>query len=586
MYPVTLDLRGRPCVVVGAGRVAERKIAGLVAEGASVAVVAPRIGAGVLELELAGRVSVRRRAFVDSDVDGAVLVLSATDEGAVNEAVAQAARARGILVNVADDPRLCDFHLPARVERGALQFAIASGGEAPFVVRRLRELFERKLEGRWARWIAAAARFRVMVRSARVPAASAEAAYDRFFAGTVNERELSVRVPSPSEESAWLSARPPSPKDVPAAGRAEARGFVSLVGAGPGDAGLLTLRGAARLRAADAVVYDRLAARALPCDLSPRVELWDVGKHAGHHPVPQGEINDLLVRLARAGKRVVRLKGGDPYVFGRGAEETAVLRSEGIACEVVSGVTAGIAAPAAAGIAVTSRGVATRVTLLTAHEGAESRARWHAMAHDPEATIVGFMGVSALPRVVAELLAAGMAADTPAAIVEMGTTSAQRSIFAELAALSSRAAEARMEPPAVFVIGRSATYRRELDWRRRLPLTGERIALLSSADDLTLALEDAGAEVVRLSIPLTPSARVVLAVGAPTAWILTHPLELEAVSPAVAPTAIVCCLSAVAAAQARADHVGRVVEPHRPAAAGVVEALTVSRCARLVSVTG
>lgn len=571
-----LDLRGRRCLVVGGGTVAERKIVGLVAEGAHVSVVAPATTDGVAALGVAGAVTISRRVFVETDVEGSVLVLAATSDRAVNEHVSEAARARGIFVNVADNPRLCDAYLPARVQRGALQLTIGSDGEAPFVVRRLRQVLERKLGAEWSLWIDAAARFRRAVRAQGVPAAVAEARFNRFFAGTVDETRMAARVPTPREEQEWLDLAAPPTHEVPAPGCvAAATGFVSLVGAGPGDPGLLTLRGRARLLAADVVVYDRLAARALPSDLSPRVELYGVGKEAGRHPVPQDEINALLVRLAREGKRVVRLKGGDPYVFGRGVEEALGLSAAGIPFEVISGVTAGIAAPASAGIAVTARGVAAKVTLVTAHDGLQSQVRWQDLARDREATLVGFMGMTSLSRVVEGLVGAGMDPGMPAAVVEMGTTAQQRSVFAELATLPARVAEASIEPPAVFVVGQAAKYQQGLDWRRDCPLAGERIAMFSPVHELALALEEAGAEVVVLSHPLTPAGRVVLTAATVTAWIVARVGELETVREeiAVGGRACVCCLSAEVAERARVEGAGDIIEPSGQAPASIVAAL-------------
>src|SRR3972149_4906928 len=300
MYPVTLNVKGRRCLVVGGGWGALR--------------------------------------------------------------VSEAAASAGVWVNVADDPALCTFHLPARVRRGSLQLSIASGGESPFVVRRLRAFLERRFGPEWTAWIEGAGRFR---GSGRAP-------------------------------------RPPP-------------GGVG--GAGPGAAGLLTLRGRQRLMSAEAVVYDRLAATALPCDLPANVGLHCVGKEAGHHPVPQEEINALLVRLAREGKRVVRLKGGDPYVFGRGGEEAEALAAAGVRFEVVPGVTSGIAVPAYAGVPPTHRHEAVRVTLLTAHESKKedgTQVRWDLLAADPHSTLVGYMGVTSLPQGVERPISAGVESLPPA----------------------------------------------------------------------------------------------------------------------------------------------------------------------------
>ena len=305
---------------------------------------------------------------------------------------------------------------------------------------------------------------------------------------------------------------------------------MSLVGAGPGCPGLLTIRGRQRLFDADAVVYDRLAAPALPCDLGPEVELHPVGKQAGVHPMPQEEINALLVRLARRGLRVVRLKGGDPYVFGRGGEEAEVLDAEGIAFEVVPGVTSGVAAMAWAGIPVTHRREAVRLTLLTAHEAVKSdgpQVRWDLLAQDRNATIVGYMGVTALPEVVHQLLGGGMNPSTPAAMVEQGTLAAQRKVISTLAELPNAVVEAGLQAPALFAIGPTIGHSDKLDWFSRLPLAGERLVVPSAAKTVPRKLEAAGADVVTLPFPVSPSARVVMAALPITGCVVTDPAEVD-----------------------------------------------------------
>jgi len=357
LYPVTLEVKNRRCLVVGGGGVALRKVQGLVEEGARVTVVASEVVEPLAEMADRGEIYLERRPYRGDAGAGWALVFAATDDRETNATVFRDAEEAGVWSNVADDPELCSFHLPARVRRGPLQIAIGSAGEAPFVVRRLRQLLEQRFGAEWGEWLSAAARYRGAVRGLGAPRAREVALYDRFFESTVDPDRLTARVPTAAEEQDWLGA----PVDHRAAeelnieensaGRDGREGaLVSLVGAGPGCPGLLTLRGRQRLLEADAVVYDRLAAPALPCELPPEVELHPVGKTAGSHPVPQEEINALLVRLARAGKRVVRLKGGDPFIFGRGGEEAEVLVAEGIPFEVVSGVTSGVAAMAWVGL--------------------------------------------------------------------------------------------------------------------------------------------------------------------------------------------------------------------------------------------
>jgi uroporphyrin-III C-methyltransferase/precorrin-2 dehydrogenase/sirohydrochlorin ferrochelatase len=517
MFPVSLEVTDRRCLVVGGGGVALRKVQGLVEEGARVTVVSPEVVDPLAEMADHGEIEFQRRPYRADAGAGWTLVFAATDDRKVNARVFKDAEQAGVWCNVADDPELCSFHLPARVRRGPLQIAIGSAGEAPFVVRRLRQLFERRIGSEWGEWLTAAARYRGTVRDLQAPRDREEALFDRFFKETVDSENLTARVPTAAEEREWLGS--PVEHKTPAAARTDtgvrvgSTGLVSLVGAGPGCPGLLTVRGRERLLEADAVVFDRLAAPALPPELAPEVELHPVGKVAGNHPVPQEEINDLLVRLARSGKKVVRLKGGDPYVFGRGGEEAEVLAAEGVEFEVVPGVTSGVAAMAWAGVPVTHRREAVRLTLLTAHEAIKTdgpQVRWDLLAKDPYSTLVGYMGVSALPQVVDNLVEHGMDPETPAVMVEQGTTSAQRRVVSTLTDLPVAIEEAGLQPPALFAIGPTVRHAEALDWVSRLPLAGRRLVVPASLSKLGRRFEAAGAEVVVLPLPVTPAARVVM----------------------------------------------------------------------------
>jgi uroporphyrinogen III methyltransferase/synthase len=289
-------------------------------------------------------------------------------------------------------------------------------------------------------------------------------------------------------------------------------GIVYLVGAGPGDPGLITVRGRDLIASCDAVVYDALANPALYADT--RATLHDVGKRGGStDSARQDEINRLLVRLAREGKRVVRLKGGDPFVFGRGSEETQALAAAGIPFEVVPGVTAGIAAPAYAGIPVTHRGVATSVTFVTGHEDPAKGAPtvdWSALAR-AGSTLVLYMGVRSLGRIVAALRDAGMSGDTPAAAIQWGTRADQRTLVATLSTLEERVESAGLAAPVIFVIGGVVALRDEIWWLERRPLFGWRVLVTrapSPRSSLAQALAEAGADVVEVAAtriePLDP----------------------------------------------------------------------------------
>jgi uroporphyrin-III C-methyltransferase/precorrin-2 dehydrogenase/sirohydrochlorin ferrochelatase len=591
-----LSLRGRPVVVVGGGEVALRKIEGLLAQGARVTVIAPRVVPEVAVLAQRGELTLERRAHRAGDGAGFALVFAATDDRAVNARIHQEATAAGIWVNVADDPEYCTFHLPARVQRGGLQLSVASDGGAPFVVRRLRQLLERRFGPEWSEWIEAAARFRQAVRALALPRDAMERLFDRFFGATVDAERLRARVPGAAELDGWLApaaaaagrtveddrvTRLPAPAHGPGGGAPEPA-LVSLVGAGPGDPGLLTVRARQRLLAADAIVYDRLAASALPGELGGQVELHCVGKEAGHHSVPQEEINALLVRLALSGRRTVRLKGGDPFVFGRGSEEAEALRSVGVPYEIVPGVTAAIGATACAGIPVTHRGESVRLTLVTAHECAKGegpQVRWDLLAQDPHGTLVGYMGVANLPEVAGRLVGAGMPASTPAALVAQGTTATQRTVVSTLGGLHAAGLAAGIRPPAIFVIGPTVRHAAALDWFSRRPLSGQRLGLFAPAGDLAQALDVAGAHLVELARPLAPAARVVIAASPPTAWLLRSAEEVQALEAergmAGWETEVrAWCVGPAAAARARALGWGQVIElPESAGPAAVVAAL-------------
>ena len=536
MFPVMLQMAGQSCLVVGGGGVAYRKILGLLAENAQVTVVAPDVVPGVAVLADDGRIVLELRPYAAGEGAEYVLVFAATDDRGVNRRVFEDASGAGVWVNVADDPELCTFHLPAVIRRGALHLALASGGTAPFAIRRMRRMLERWFGPEWGEWLDAAARFRERVRGLGVSSVCRETLFDGYFENSVDLETHHVRVPTDREELELLeqlgdggtgrSAEKPAIGDrIEAVGP----GMVSLVGAGPGNPGLLTLLGYRRLMVADAVVYDRLAASALPCDLPREIELHSVGKSAGRHPVPQEEISAMLIRLSRQGKRVVRLKGGDPFVFGRGSEEAEALVVAGLPFEVVPGVTSGIAGPAWAGIPVTHRREAVRVTFLTAHECEKdsTQIRWDLLAQDPSSTVVAYMGMKALPGMVKKLLGAGMDPETPAAVVERGTTSAQRSVISTLSDLPEAARRAGIGPPALIVIGKTVGHAKRLDWAARRPLVGRRI-LVKRGTSWAEPLECAGAEVVAITLPLTPAAHVVLEALPLTDVVVASREEVEA----------------------------------------------------------
>jgi uroporphyrin-III C-methyltransferase/precorrin-2 dehydrogenase/sirohydrochlorin ferrochelatase len=383
-YPLTLDVAGRLAVVVGGGPVAARRAQGLLEAGAQVRAVAPYICEELQDLVEAGRVEWVQRDYVTGDLDGAWLVHTATGDRPTDDLVALDAERDRVWCVRADDASRSAAWTPAVARSGSVAVAVTAGGD-PRRARSLREA----------------------------------------IAVALDSGDLPLRHH-----------------------RVAAAGHVALVGGGPGDPGLITTRGRRLLAEADVVVVDRLAPRALLDGLDDDVVVVDVGKTAGNHPVPQEQINRLLVEHARAGRRVVRLKGGDPFVLGRGGEEALACVAAGVPVEVVPGVTSAISVPAAAGIPVTHRGRSRQVTIASGHEGLD----WASLAR-LDGTLVLLMGVSGLAEATAALVEHGKPADTPVAIVESGFLPAQRTTVGTLATIAGLAAERGVQPPAVVVVG-------------------------------------------------------------------------------------------------------------------------------------
>jgi uroporphyrin-III C-methyltransferase/precorrin-2 dehydrogenase/sirohydrochlorin ferrochelatase len=447
-FPIFLDLADAAVLVVGGGDAAAAKCRLLLPSGALVRVVDPAPGAA-LEALAAGepRVTLLRRGFAPADLDGARLCYVALDDADAAASVVAEARRRGVLVNAVDRPALSDFATPAMVRCGAVGIAIATGGLAPALARDLRARIEAAVPPAFGALAAFCARWRDRVARALPDCDRRRRLWDAVLEGEEAARVLDRGNAAADAAMAARLAR----RD---GGAARRMGRATLVGAGPGDPDLLTLKALRALSRADVVLYDRLVdPRVL--DLARRdARRIDVGKRCGRHAMSQAAINALLVREVTAGAHVVRLKGGDPFVFGRGGEELAALRAAGAAVEVVPGVTAALAAAARLGVPLTHRGVARGLHLITAHGAEEERLPahdWRALA-ESGGTLAVYMGARTLPRVAAALLEAGMAAQTPAIAVENATLVEERRIAAPLADIAEAVAAARVEGPTLVLI--------------------------------------------------------------------------------------------------------------------------------------
>jgi uroporphyrin-III C-methyltransferase/precorrin-2 dehydrogenase/sirohydrochlorin ferrochelatase len=452
--PIFLDVQAAPALLVGGGRVAARKLALLRSAGARVTVVAPSACPEIVAQAERGEVAWLQRVFDPADVAGMRIVFAATDDDQANEAVGRAARAAGMPVNVADDGPRSSFILPAIVDRSPLLVAVSSGGVAPMLATAVRARIEALLDDSWARLARFAERWRQAIRAHRPALAARRKLYEWLLEGPVAEAVRAGREPEADRLlGAALSTEAPAP-----------RGFVSLVGAGPGDPELLTLRALRALQSADVILADRLVGPGILARARREAEVVDVGKTPGGPGATQEHINRLLVHHARRGRRVVRLKGGDPLVFGRGGEEAAWLARHGIPFEIVPGITAALGCAAYAGIPLTDRRHAQTLHFVTAHgSDAADRIDWRRLAGRNQ-TLVVYMGVAAAARVSERLLTAGLSPATPAAVIENGTLPEQRVLLTVLAGLAGAVAAQAIRSPALLVIGEAAAEAARLGW--------------------------------------------------------------------------------------------------------------------------
>jgi len=421
-FPVFLELIGRVAFVLGEGEAAETKV-GLLSRAGAVLHRAPR--------------------FAGSLPEGCAIAVGAGAPEEDLRALSSLCLARGVPVNIVDRPSLCSFVMPAIVDRAPLTIGISTGGAAPVLARLVRARIEAVLPPALGRLAALAERFKAALRTALPDLAARRRFLDAVLTGPVADLALAGR--EAEAEGAFAAAL--------AGAQARPAGVVHLVGAGPGAADLLTLRALRLLGEADVIVHDRLVGEGV-LDLARRdAERIYVGKSRANHCLPQEGINNLLVRLAREGKRVVRLKGGDPFVFGRGGEEMAACQAAGIACEVVPGVTAALACAAATGIPLTHRDHARAVTLATGHtRDGRLDLDFTALAR-PGQTIAIYMGVATLPALRDGLLAAGLDPSTPAALIEAGGTPQQRLLRGTLHTIAAQAPQWHHGGPVMTLVG-------------------------------------------------------------------------------------------------------------------------------------
>jgi uroporphyrin-III C-methyltransferase/precorrin-2 dehydrogenase/sirohydrochlorin ferrochelatase len=453
--PIFMNINQRLCVVIGAGEVAARKVTMLLRAQASVTVYAPEICPTLADLVEAGRIRYQQARFADQQLSGACLVIAATNDLQVNTTVSLAAQANNIPVNVVDAPALCTFTMASIVERSPIVIAISSEGNAPVLARYLRSKIETMLPAGYGRIAAIAGEFRDKVKSKHATSQARRIFWEGVLQGPIVERILAGQ-----EAAARIGLDQLLADDT----ASQQHGEVYLVGGGPGDPDLLTFRALRLMQQCDVCVYDKLVSPEV-LDLVRRdAELIYVGKSRDQHTLPQEEINQLLARLALAGKRVLRLKGGDPFIFGRGGEEIETLMQQGVPFQVVPGITAANGVSSYAGIPLTHRDYAQACLFITGHlKNGVLDLDWAAMAR-PQQTVVIYMGLVGLEQICQQLMAHGVAPDMPAAVIQQGTTQHQRVVSANLSDLASQVAAAKMKAPCLTIIGQVVQLREKLNW--------------------------------------------------------------------------------------------------------------------------
>lgn len=454
-YPIFIDLKDQPCLMVGGGPVALRKIRLMISAGAKITVVAPQICLD-LQTEFGQQITHFARPFEDSDISGYRLITAATSEPEVNRHVSALAQAANIPVNVVDQPELCSFITPSIVDRSPVLIAISTGGDAPVLARMLRAKLEAFIPASYGRLAATMGRYRDTLKQALPKERDRRMFWEKVVQGPIAELFFSGRNDDAEEQLKKL-IRSSSKED-------NSRGEVWLIGAGPGDPDLLTFRALRLMQQADVVLYDRLVSPDIVNLCRRDADRIYVGKRRAEHAVPQGEINQLLVDLAKQGKSVVRLKGGDPFIFGRGGEEIELLAQSDVPFQIVPGITAASGCATYAGIPLTHRDHAQSCVFVTGHlKNGTVELNW-SMLSNPGQTIVVYMGLVGLPYICHKLIEHGVSKHMPIALVEQGTTNNQRVYIGTLETMPAIIQNTQVKAPTLIIIGTVVSLHRKLAW--------------------------------------------------------------------------------------------------------------------------
>ncbi|SMN12011.1 Siroheme synthase / Precorrin-2 oxidase / Sirohydrochlorin ferrochelatase / Uroporphyrinogen-III methyltransferase [uncultured Candidatus Thioglobus sp.] len=453
--PIFYAISERPCLVVGAGEIATRKIQQLRKFSAYITVVAPKICTALKKLAKNNDISYIKACFSEDMLNNKILVISATNDRSINQQISACCKARNIPVNIVDDPEICSFIMPTVVDRDPIQIAISTSGSSPTLARLLRAKLETIIPSSYGRLALLASKFRKQVKQNYPKMQERRRFWDHILQGPIAEM-----VHAGQDEIAMRNLE----QTIQKKNVINKSGAVYLVGAGPGDPDLLTFRALRLMQQADVVLYDRLVAPAI-VDLTRKdAERIYVGKKRDQHALPQTEINQLLIKLAKKGNRVLRLKGGDPFIFGRGGEEIELLAAANINFQIVPGITAASGCASYAGIPLTHRDYAHTCIFITGHSKDGSMdLNWESLVQ-PKQTIVVYMGIASLGMLSRELISHGIAAETPAALIQQGTTNKQKILIGIVENIADISKQHDIQAPAIIIIGSVVKLHKKLAW--------------------------------------------------------------------------------------------------------------------------
>ena len=452
--PIFIDIKQKPCLVVGGGDIALRKINLLLKANARVLCIAPQCCDGVGRLVDSNKIDYVARDFEDEDINAQVLIVSATDDTNLNQRVSALASAANIPVNVVDSPELCTFVMPSIVDRSPIVIAISSAGSAPVLARLIRAKLESSIPHAYGKLAKLAGEFRSQVKAKFSHIEDRRYFWEKAFSGVVAEKVFAGKEQEAAQD---LQAQLDNSSD-------SETGEVYLVGGGPGDPDLLTFKALRLMQQADVILYDRLVSEAVMELVRRDAELIYVGKERDNHAVPQGDINQLLVDLAKEGRRVCRLKGGDPFIFGRGGEEIETLAENGVPFQVVPGITAASGCSTYSGIPLTHRDYSQSCRFVTGHlKDGSMNLPWSELAVEQQ-TIVFYMALKGASHLSEQLIAHGMRADMPVALVEKGTTPDHKVWTTTLSELGEVVATQPIKAPTLIIVGEVVKLREKLNW--------------------------------------------------------------------------------------------------------------------------